>query len=71
MTVIQQYIRDHISQRITREELSDLVHLSPEYLSRLFHTETGRTLQDFIISEKLEYAKELLVKTRFSISVIS
>ena len=71
MALIQQYIRDNISRRITREELSDLVHLSPEYLSRLFHTETGRTLQDFIISEKLEYAKELLEKTRFSVSVIS
>ncbi|MBE5943955.1 MAG: AraC family transcriptional regulator [Lachnospiraceae bacterium] len=60
------YIQDNLHTRITLDELSDLVGLSPAYLSRLFKKETGTSTRDYIRQLKLDAAKNMLVYSDFT-----
>ncbi|MBR0143999.1 MAG: helix-turn-helix transcriptional regulator [Clostridia bacterium] len=51
--------------------MAEEFYLSRPYLSAKFKQETGRTLTDFILSEKTEEAKRLIRYTDKSLSVIS
>lgn len=57
---IKAYIREHYQTDIELSRLAEEVFLSPSYLSKLFRTETGETITDFIISCRIARAKELL-----------
>ena len=60
---LQRYIQQNLDQRLTRDELSELVHLNESYLSRLFHKETGMSLSDYILKERMKKAGELISET--------
>jgi two-component system, response regulator YesN len=66
-----QYIRDHVSEDISREDVADYVGLNPAYLSRLFRREKGKNLIDYLIGFKMERAKDLLDRTDMTISAIA
>ncbi|MBW5446169.1 response regulator [Cohnella sp. CFH 77786] len=68
---IRQYIRSRLSQEITREELASHVYLNPAYLSRLFKKETGLSLSDAIIQERIQEAKRMLEETEYKITDIA
>lgn len=51
--------------------LTDQLHYDYAYLSRLFSTVTGRTIEQFIIIQKVERVKELLIYNEFNISEIA
>lgn len=68
---VQQYISDHFSEPLTREELASLVYLNPDYLSRLFKKQTGYALMDYVTWERMENAKRLLEISSLSISEIA
>lgn len=40
--------------------MAELFHISPSYLSRLFHQRTGQKYIDYITQLRMEKAKELL-----------
>ncbi|WP_308634986.1 response regulator transcription factor [Paenibacillus silvisoli] len=69
--VIIQYIRDHIDQDIRRTDIAREVYLNPNYVSRLFKVETGMSLKEFIIMEKMKLAQALLKSTKLPISIIA
>lgn len=68
-------VQDHISETlhlaIPREELAQAVHLSPQYLSRLFKKHTGKPLQEYIQDERIFKAKRMLQFSHDSISAIA
>ncbi len=68
---ILQYIRSNIESDIRRTDIAEAVHLNPNYVSRLFKNETGKSLKEYIMEEKMELAKELVRSTNLSISVIT
>ncbi|GBF74739.1 DNA-binding response regulator [Paenibacillus sp. 598K] len=68
---IRAYIRAHLDEEITREELAAHVYLNPAYLSRMFKKETGLSLWDAIIQERLQEAKRLLEETEYKITEIA
>lgn len=52
-----QHIRNNITDStLNRASLSAEVHLSPSRLSHLFKAQTGTTLQNYILWERLKYA---------------
>lgn len=55
-----EYIYAHIHSRITVEDLAKHVNLSASHLSRLFKQETGISVSDYIRTQKIERAKNLL-----------
>lgn len=56
------YIKSNITHRITLGEVSEQLHLSPEYCSWLFKRETGQTVIGYTTRIKMAAAKELLLK---------
>lgn len=65
------YILDHMHYQITLIDLAKQCKLTPQYLSALFHKETGRTLTDYIMNEKLEAAKQMITYTESTLQEIS
>lgn len=58
---IIKYMHNHISSKLTLNELSDRVQLSPAYLSRVFKDNTGYSLIGFFNKMKIDKAKELII----------
>ncbi|MNI44020.1 Bifunctional transcriptional activator/DNA repair enzyme AdaA [compost metagenome] len=69
--MVKRYIHENLTSGITREDIAESVHLNPAYLSRFFKKETGETLTDFMIYERMKLAKELLTHTEDAISQIA
>ena len=65
------YIDKHYNENITVETIAKKLHLSPDYLSKLFKKSLEKPLQTYIILHKIESAKTLLTTTDYSVSEIS
>jgi len=57
---ICEWISSRYTESITLEEIADRFYVSREYLSTLFHKETGKTFSDYIVSLRMEKARELI-----------
>ncbi len=65
------HIYNHLHQPITLRDLAELSGLNPSYLSTLFKEEMGMTVSDYIMSKKMEAARNMLKYSEFSCSEIS
>lgn len=54
------YVYNHLHQPISLQDLSDLTDLNPSYLSTLFKKEMGLTVSGYIMSKKMEAARNML-----------
>lgn len=68
---VANYVVAHITEPLTTEQIADALYLSRPYLSSRFHKEAGRTVYSFIMDEKIEEAKRLILYSGRSISSIS
>ena len=68
---IKDYIRGNLRDEITMEELSQITHLNPDYMTRVFKRETGISIKKYVIKKKMELAKQLLQTTEASVSEIA
>ncbi len=68
---VKHYIRQHYREDLTRNDLAEVVHITPNYLSKRFHTETGMSLREYINQLRIEDAKRLLLSTNITISEIA
>lgn len=66
-----EYIYDHLHTRITVPDLAAHTGLSPNYLSRLFHKETGSRISEYIQDKKIETARNMLCYSDYTISTIA
>ncbi|WP_276355858.1 response regulator [Cohnella caldifontis] len=57
---VKAYIQRHYAEELELSRLAETVYLTPSYLSKLFKTETGETITDYLISVRIEHAKALL-----------
>ncbi|MDD7795849.1 AraC family transcriptional regulator [Clostridium sp. 'White wine YQ'] len=55
------YLNENIKRKVTLNELSELVKLSPTYLSRSFKEITGYSIIEFFNKMKIDKAKELII----------
>lgn len=67
----QTYIEDNYQRRLGLSGIARELHVSPNYLSRLFRKETGSTLTDYVHRARLEQARLLLAAGGHSISEIA
>jgi two-component system response regulator YesN len=65
---IQKYISNHINEAITLSSLAQIFYVTKEHLSRMFKKEVGTTVQKYITTKKIAYAK-LLLRTHGAISI--
>ena len=57
-----QYINKNLHNKIAIKDLAKFCNLSPDYLSSLFKKSTGLNLSSYIMKQKLEASKALLIK---------
>lgn len=65
------YIKQNLDKVLTIEDLASKAFMSKASFFRHFKQELGISPYDFIISEKLNYAKQLLKKKAYSVADIS
>lgn len=68
---VKKYIDGHLNQDLTLKTLADVVELSPAYLSTYFKQETGTGLKQYIQTERLKAAAQLLKTTNMKIYLIA
>ncbi len=65
------YINDNYQSKITLEQLSGMVNLSPIYFQRIFTVATGKSPHKYLLDRRLEVAKELLLVSNHSLNEIA
>ena len=65
------YMSDHSAEKITLEQMAELVHLHPNYLCTVFKEYTGKTIFDHLTKQRLRRASRLLRSTRRPIQQIA
>lgn len=60
IALVLNYIYTHMHENVTVKELAKAVGLNPSYLSRLFHTQMGCTVHQYILDQKITTAKQWL-----------
>ena len=70
-SVCCEYILRHLHDRICLQDLSEICHRSPNYISDLFVKELKTRPLLFIRERKLEYAKYVLKTTDLSVTEVS
>lgn len=60
---VKAYIRAHPDGDLRLQNLADLVHLNPAYLSQLFKSVTRITLSEFVTETRMDKARHLLGHT--------
>lgn len=71
MTLILDYISDHLHEKILIQDISDYVSCSTPYISRLFRSQMDITLSEYIMQKKIESAANMLRFSDFSSLEIS
>ena len=61
----------NLSDQLSPKNLAAMYYISPSYLSSLFKQDTGTTLTDFINTQRIQRAANLLSSTEQNISVVA
>lgn len=65
------YLKENFDKDLSLQRTAEQFAVSPSYLSRVFKEETGQQFSDFIISSRVEKAKEWLENSDISIKEIA
>lgn len=68
---IIKYMNENINNKLTLTELSEIVQLSPTYLSRIFKETTGYSLIEYFNKMKIDKSKEMIIEGDKKIKEIS
>jgi len=66
METVIEYIRNNYSCPLTREDLADIVEISPDYLGRMFQKYTGKKLKEYINEYRITESARLISETSHS-----
>ena len=69
--VALQYINEHYNEDLSLERVASVVFLNHVYFSQLFKQKTGQGYKEYVISLRLEEAKQLLLNPRLKLAEIS
>jgi len=64
------YIKAHLSDSLTLQNIAGTLHISKAYLCTLFKRETGITVNEYITKQRMKEAKRLLSETDLRIGEI-
>ena len=67
---IRHYIRRNFQMDVSLKSIAEHVHLSPSYVSRVFHRETGETVTAYLNRVRVSEAKRLLRITNMRVSEV-
>ncbi|GAB2720911.1 response regulator [Paenibacillus thermoaerophilus] len=61
--LVKQYIREHFAEKINLQDVADAVSMSRTYLANLFKQETGTTIWNYLVSVRMQHAREMLLNS--------
>lgn len=68
---VKRYIAVHLDEEdMSRETIAKFAFLNPDYLSRLFKKETGMSLSEYLLMQRIKKAQELLETTDINVSAV-
>lgn len=69
---VRTYIYSNLSDPdLNRSSIAEYLHMSPDYLSYVFHQKFNQTLSAYITSMRIDKAKELLERTNWGMDIIA
>ena len=68
---VYEFIQANFNRRITLEEISSLVNMSPVSFNRFIKSRTGKTFINYVNDTRISFASRWLIETEKSISEIS
>ncbi len=70
ISVIKSYVESNFRE-VTLEDLTNQVHMNPDYISKFFKQKTGQNFSDYLIEVRMKKAAELLDDIRYKTYEIS
>ena len=67
----KRYIEEHLSDKITVDDIAHSVYLSSGYLSRAFRVQCGESLMDYVIRLRMRRAAALIAEGQHSIAQVA
>jgi two-component system response regulator YesN len=68
---VKAYIVKNLHEELNRENIASSFYLHPDYINRLFKKETGLSMTEFLLHERMRVAEELLAKTDMPVTKIA
>ena len=68
---VMNYVNLNVAEPLTLKSLAAMCFISPAYLSALFKQETGSTLIDYINTQRVNRAAQLLVQNNHTIAAVA
>lgn len=68
---VMNYVNLNVAEPLTLKSLAAMYFISPSYLSALFKQETGSTLIDYINTQRVNRAAQLLVQNNHTIAAVA
>lgn len=59
---IMNIVENHYSENVSQAAVAEMVSLSPNYMSTLFHKETGKKYSAYVAEVKMRHAERLMVE---------
>jgi two-component system response regulator YesN len=70
ISIIKNYVDEHYKD-VTLEDLTNLVHMNPDYISKFFKQKTNQNFSDYLIEVRMKKAALLLDDVRYKTYEIS
>jgi AraC-like DNA-binding protein len=67
---VMRWIEDHYQEEVRLEQLAEEIHLSPNYISRIFRMETGSSITEYVTARRIKQACHLLEATDYSVEQV-
>lgn len=67
----ERFMNENFASKIGLKEVAESVHLSPNYFHTLFTSVTGSTPHDYLMTKRLNHAKELIMTSDYDMLEIA
>ena len=68
---MRQYISTHYREKVTKEELGDVISTTPNYAAALFKAVTNQTISEYVHNQRMKTAIYMLTESQLMISEIA
>lgn len=68
---MKQYIASHYREKVTKEELGDVINTTPNYAATLFKSVTNQTISEYVHNQRMKTAIYMLTESQLMISEIA
>lgn len=71
VSTVKAYVREHISEDLSLDQVAEQVFLSPKYLSKIFKEDAGITYSEYVTSQRMERARELMAQQGYTVEQVA